>query len=199
MKRIIFALLISFLLLGCLQQEKAKTEVQKMGKKIVMVIAPGNFRDEELFHTKEVLANAGNEIKIASLTTDEVVGMLGAKAKPDMLLDEVKVEDFDAIVFVGGTGASTYFNNEKALQLAKNFYEANKVVAAICIAPSILANAGILQGKNVTSWPSEKDNINAKGGNWQETNVVKDGRIVTASGPQAAREFANKILEALQE
>ncbi|MCD6547055.1 MAG: DJ-1/PfpI family protein [Nanoarchaeota archaeon] len=166
--------------------------------KVLMIIAPKNFRDEELFHTKEELEKEGNEVTIASTTTEEATGMLGGKAKPEITIDEVNVDDYDAIVFVGGTGASIYFENQRAHEIAKQAYEKGKVVAAICIAPSTLANAGILKGKMATSWPSEETNLLAKGASYTGDPVTVDGKIVTANGPTAARNFGRKIAELLK-
>jgi protease I len=81
--------------------------------------------------------------------------------------------------------------------LAKEFNKDGKVVSAICIAPSILANAGILNGKKATSFPSQRNNINAVG-TYTGTPVEVDGKIITGNGPQAAKDFGKKIAEALR-
>jgi protease I len=174
---------------------------QKMGvlseKKVLMVIAPRNFRDEEFFKPRVALQSEGAGVIVASKTTEEVTGMLGGKTKPDVNLSEVKVQDYDGIVFVGGTGSSVYFNDQQALNLAKEAVGQNKVVGAICIAPSILANAGVLQNRKVTSFSSEKNNLEAKGAKFVNQPVVVDGKIVTATGPQAAEAFGQKLVEVL--
>jgi len=161
--------------------------------KIVFVIAPENFRDEELFHTKEELEKAGHETMIASAKKGLIKGNRGGSAEAIMLLEEINADDFSAIVFVGGRGAAQYFENDTALNLAKEFYRAGKIVAAICIAPSILANAGILADKKATSFPSEKENLEAKGAKYTAQPIEVSGRIVTAIGPEAAREFGKTI------
>lgn len=168
-----------------------------MPKRVLMIIAPKGFRDEELFHTKEELETRGNEVKIASLSRKEAIGMLGGRAAPDLTLDEVNVDEFDAVVFVGGVGSSIYFNNERAHEIAKKAYEQGKIVAAICIAPSTLANAGLLRGKRATSWSSEAGNLKNKGAIYTGKPVEKDGNIITAEGPHAAREFGRKIADSL--
>lgn len=164
--------------------------------RILMVIAPNNFRDEEFQEPKKVLESAGHQITVANSTGTESKGMLGAIVKPDIRLDQANSDDYDAIIFVGGTGASVYFNDSRALNLAKEFNEKGKIVAAICIAPSILVNAGILNGKKATSYPSERNNINSVG-TYTGSQVEKDGNIITGYGPNAAKEFGEKILEAL--
>ena len=166
-------------------------------KKVLFVIAPKDFRDEELFHTKEEVEKAGFKATIASLSTNEAVGMLGGKARPEVTIDKVNADEFDAIVFVGGGGAEVYFENPIAQQLARKFYEAKKVTSAICIAPSVLANSGVLKGKKATSWPSELQNLKAKGATIASTGVSRDGKVITADGPKSAREFGKEIVKAL--
>jgi len=167
-----------------------------MGK-VLMIIAPRNFRDEELFHTKEELEAAGNSVMIASTTTGTASGMLDGTAKPDITINEVNVDDYDAVVFVGGTGSSIYFNDQKAHKIAKTANEKGKLVCAICIAPSTLANAGLLRGKKATSYPSEEGNLRSKGANFTGNSVEKDGNIITATGPSAAKEFGRTIAKSL--
>jgi len=168
-----------------------------MNKKILMVIAPRDFRDEEYFETRKILEDLGNKITVVNSTGQAAKGMFGKIVNPDKNFYNVNVNEFDAIVFIGGSGASAYFDNNQALTLAKEFYNSGKVVAAICIAPSILANAGILDGKKATAFPSERDNINAIG-TYTGKPIEQDGKIITANGPQAAKDFGKKIVDALK-
>jgi len=165
--------------------------------RVLLIIAPKNFRDEEYFETKEVLEGNGIETATASKTIGSKTGMLGGTAKAELVLDKVNENEYDGVVFVGGTGASIYFNDSKAIAIAKEAFGKNKIVAAICIAPSILANAGILNGKKATSFPSERGNLTARGAKYTGEDVTTDGRIITASGPQAARKFGEEISKLL--
>jgi len=167
-----------------------------MSKKVLMVLAPRNFRDEEFFEPKEVMENAGIAVFTASSSGRIAESSAGKNAKVNMKLTEVKVSDYDAIVFVGGSGAAIYFNDTHALNLAKEFYSAGKVVAAICIAPTILVNAGLLDGKRATSLPSEEKKIAAVG-TYTGTEVEIDDRIVTGKRPSAAKEFGRAIVNAI--
>ncbi len=168
-------------------------------KKVVMIIAPSNFRDEELFVTKKVLEDEGIEVKVASVKKTSIHGMLGGSVIPDLELDEVNLDEFDGVIFVGGIGAQFYWGYEPALKLAQEAFRKGKVIGAICIAPVILANAGILKGKKATVWPSEVRRIKAKDAIYIKTLVVKDGNVITASGPQAAEKFGEMIAQALFE
>lgn len=170
-----------------------------MIKKVLFVIAQQGFQDYEYAEPKKILENAGVQTKTASKTTYEANGKLGTRVKPDLSLSQACASDYDAVVFVGGPGAASYFDDKEALKLARDFEKAGKIVAAICIAPVILANAGVLHGKKATVWPSECDNLRAKNAQYTSEDVVRDGRIITASGPQAAQKFGQTILKALKE
>ncbi|MFC1675247.1 DJ-1/PfpI family protein [Candidatus Omnitrophota bacterium] len=175
----------------------AEEGVAKM-KKAVMIIAQDGFRDEELFEPKEVLEKAGIEVKLASIVLSEAKGKLGGKAKPDMLLSDIEAADFDAVIFVGGPGASQYWDDLTAHKLAREAVLAGKVTAAICIAPVTLAKAGVLKGKRATVWSSEGEQLKAAGADYTAKPVEQDGNIITAAGPFAAREFGQAIAEALK-
>lgn len=160
----------------------------------VMVIAQRGFRDEELFRPKEILEKAGVVVTIASLTLQECKGMLGSVVKPDTTIDQVRVDDYDIIVFVGGSGASQYFDNLVAHRLAQEAVNKKKILGAICIAPVILANAGVLDGRRATVWSSESGQLEAKGAYFTGAPVQVDGKIVTANGPSAAEDFARAMV-----
>ena len=166
-------------------------------KKVLMVIAPNDFRDEEFFETKEILEKSNIDVTVVNSTGQPSKSKFGKIVTPDKNFYDVDAKDFDAIVFVGGLGTTAYFNHKRALELAKEFSGSGKVVAAICIAPTILVNAGILSGKKATAYPSERNNINAVG-TYTGSDVTVDGKIITSSGPQAAAEFGRRIAEALK-
>ncbi len=166
--------------------------------KILMIIAPVDFRDEELFRTKEIFEKKGFQVTVTSKEICLAKGMLGATTQIDKSLESVNVNEYEAVVFIGGSGASMYFDDKTALNIAKNAKSLNKVIGAICIAPSILANAGVLEGKNATCYPSERKNLSAKGAKYIESEVIVDGRIVTADGPKSAEKFGIKIAELLE-
>jgi protease I len=180
-------------------EEGGEGKMPTQGKKILMIIAPTNFRDEELAEPKAVFEQAGATVTVASKGTTLATGMLGATAKVDQDITEVDVAEFDAVVFVGGSGASVYFNDPAAHLLAQNAYNQDKIVAAICIAPSTLANAGLLSNKRATCFSSEAENLKTKGASYTGEMVTVDGRIVTGNGPGAAKEFGQKIIEVLNQ
>ena len=167
-----------------------------MTKKILLIIAPDNFRDEEYFDTKQEIEAAGFKTITANSTGQRSKSSFGKIVKPNKNIYDVSSEKFDAIVFVGGEGARIYFDNNRALELAKEFFNSGKIVSAICIAPVILVNAGFMLGKKATGFPSIRDEIKAVG-TYTGEPVEVDGNIITANGPKAAKEFGMKIVQAL--
>jgi protease I len=166
--------------------------------KVLMIIAPKRFRDEELFVTKEELEKDGHEIVIASIVKGICPGSRGGFAAATLTLNEVQAEDYDAVVFVGGGGSKMYFANEEALRIAKEMYKRKTVVAAICLAPVILANAGVLKGKNATVAGTEAKTIASQGAKYMGPGVTVDGNIVTGNAPKSSRLFGQKINERLK-
>lgn len=184
----------------CLGIQKA-VEAEQMkisGKNVLMILASRNFRDEEYLEPRKVLEDSGADITVASSSLGVSRGMLGAQVRPDILLEDVDVADYDAILFIGGSGSSEYFNDPKAHSIAREAQDANKVLGAICIAPSTLANAGVLKGKKATCFASERANLVKKGATYTGRGVEVDGNIITSDGPGSAREFGETILEKLK-
>lgn len=166
--------------------------------KVLMIIAPERFRDEELFITQEELKNNGHEITVASIARGICPGSRGGSATAALALEEVQTGDYDAVVFVGGGGSKMYFANETALRIAKEMNEKKAVVAAICLAPVILANAGILKGKQATVAGTEAKTIESQGAKYMGPGVTVDGNIVTGNAPKSSRLFGQKINQLLQ-
>ena len=124
-----------------------------------MVIAPINFRDEELFNTKIEIEKAGFKTVLASIKEGVCVGTNGGKAFAEIDIDQVISSDYEAVIFIGGSGSRVYFSNKKSHQIAKEMYQQGKIVSAICIAPVILGEAHLLNNKKVTVHDSEIDTI----------------------------------------
>ncbi len=169
--------------------------------KVLVVIPPENFRDEELAKPLEAFEKAGITFDIASTRRGQCRGMLGARATASLSLEEVEPSDYAGIVIIGGTGSPVHlWNNDMLVELVKYFSKNNRLVAAICLSPVVLAHAGILKGKSATCYesPSSTKEMLKGGANLAGTPVVTDGNIITANGPAAAAEFAGEILRALK-
>lgn len=170
---------------------------EPVAKKAVFIIAADKFQDDEFAQPKVVLENNGIKVTVASTTLSEITGMNGAKAKADILLDSVKVSDYDAVVFIGGSGAVQYLDDPLAHSIAQEAIAQDKILGAICIAPQILANAGVLAGKNATVYPTEGEKIKSCGVNYTANPVEVDGKIITADGPKSAQAFGEELVRAL--
>jgi protease I len=194
MKTFLFLFLV-VLTACCIENYEVKNEMQK---NVLIIIASKNFRDEEFEEPYKILSKIAN-ITIASSSLKEAKGMLGKVVKPNITINDVDVRKYDAVIFVGGSGATEYFENDIALEIARKAYENNKIIGAICIAPVILANSGILNGKKATVWNGEFVKIlKEKGAIYTGNDVEIDGKIITANGPNAAKKFGEKIYEMLQ-
>jgi protease I len=171
-------------------------------KKIGIIVAFRDFRDEEYFTPKEILEEAGVEVKTASNQKGRALGADGGEVDIDLLVSEINPADFSALVFIGGPGCLEALDNEESYKVARETLGQNKVLAAICISPVVLAKAGVLKGKKATVWSSSMDKSAIKilednEAEYLPEPVVVDGKIITASGPAAAREFGEKIVEGL--
>ncbi len=166
----------------------------------LFIIAPENFRDEELFVPQKILEDAGIETTIASKKAGICHGSLGGEIKAVIGLNQINAEDFDAIIFVGGSGSEIFFEDPAAHLLAKKAFENEKVLAAICAAPTILAQAGVLKEKSATvfSSPDYEEILKKGGADLTRADLEVDGKIITANGPAAAEKFGEKIAEMLK-
>lgn len=167
-----------------------------------MIIAIKDFRDEEYFIPKSVFEELGAVVKTASSKTGEALGSYGGVAMVDLTINNLQVRDFDAIIFIGGSGAVGYAENKECHRIAKDVVETGKVLGAICIAPIILAKAGVLKDRNAVVWSNVMDKSGVKilteaGARYVPNDVVIDGNIITANGPESARKFAEAIAKTL--
>ncbi|MEA4812519.1 MAG: DJ-1/PfpI family protein [Anaerolineaceae bacterium] len=177
--------------------KKIKNGAKNMAK-ILMIIAPERFRDEEFFIPKEEFEKAGHETFIASTKIGVCKGSRGGSTTADLLFNNINPEAYDAVVFVGGGGSKLLFNDPDALNIATKMNKKVKVVSAICLAPVILANAGVLQGKNATVSGQEAKTIESKGAKYTGPGVTVDGNIITGNAPKSSRLFGQKICELLK-
>lgn len=168
------------------------------GKKVLIVVAADNFQEQEFGRTHDLMLARGAKVTLACSRKEKALGTSGRELKPDFLVRECRAEDYDAIVFIGGGGAAEYFDSADAHALARAAVEKGRVLGAICIAPAILANAGVLKGKKATVFPSERAAVAKRGAALEPRDVVVDGQIVTASGPQAAQQFAETLAGLIQ-
>ena len=176
------------------------------GKKVLMIIAHENFRDEELNVPFKQFLGEGIDVTVASPVKGTATGMFGTAFDVRYSLDEVNEADFDGVVFVGGMGTPSVRASKRAVEIAKNSAN-HKVLAAICWAPTILAKAGVVKGKKVTVWLGDDPEYGMKtsrvmenaGAVFVNKEVVIDGNIVTGNGPNAAEKFADAVMDKLSD
>ena len=170
--------------------------------KVAIIIAFKDFKDEEYFTPREILEIGRAEIKVVSDELGIASGVDGGEVKVDAKLADLDVSDFDAVVFIGGPGALSHLDNQDSYKIIKDAASQNKVLAAICISPVILAKAGVLQSKKATVWTSSLDKnpkkiLEENKAEYQDKNVVVDNSIITANGPEATKEFGEEIIKIL--
>ncbi|NEQ29790.1 MAG: type 1 glutamine amidotransferase [Leptolyngbya sp. SIO4C5] len=171
------------------------------GKKVAILVANG-FEQVELTQPREALDKAGAETHIVSPESDRVQGWNHydkADYFPvDVDLEKAKASAYDALLLPGGTVNPDQLRvNEKAIAFVKAFFEANKPVAAICHGPWSLAEADVVKGRKLTSWPSLRTDLQNAGGLWVDQQVVNDRGLITSRNPDDIPAFNQKMIEAI--
>lgn len=171
--------------------------------KTIMILATNGFEQSELEQPKADLEHAGYKTIVVSPEEGEIRGFSdkqwGNPVKVDLSLDRASAADFDALVLPGGQiNPDILRMNEKAIGLVRDFAAAGKPVAAICHAPWLLIEAGIVNGKTVTSWPSLRTDLTNAGGNVVDREVAVDGNIITSRNPDDIPAFSKAIIKALE-
>lgn len=171
-------------------------------KKVAIIVAFKDFRDEEYFIPKEILENKGIKTKTFSNEKGIAVGRFGGEVEIKETINNINVDNFDAIVFVGGSGAVEFIDNNVSYGIIKK--SKDKIIGAICIAPIILAKAGALKNKKCTVWSSSMDKsaiktIKENGGTYKQEQVVIDGNIITAENHEASKLFGQSIVKMLKD
>ncbi len=168
-------------------------------EKILLIVAPEKFRDEELFETEKVLKKAGFKTIIASNRLGECHGMFGGICTSDILLKNVRTGAYGAILYIGGPGSKMFITHPEALRIARQAKELDLVLGAICHATLILLQAGILKNKKATGSATTIQALKENGIDVPIGDVIVDDLLITATGPEAAKSFGQAIASKLQE
>jgi 4-methyl-5(b-hydroxyethyl)-thiazole monophosphate biosynthesis len=164
-------------------------------KKVLVLMAPG-FEEIETLTVVDILRRAGARVTLAATEDGPIEGSRGVRVLPDALLEAVQSNDFDMVVLPGGQpGTNNLQQDSRVRALLQRMDKEHKKIAAICAAPMVLHQAGLLQGKAATCHPSVRDKL--KGARLSEARVVEDGNITTSQAPGTAMEFALKLVEIL--
>ncbi|MDA8094332.1 MAG: DJ-1/PfpI family protein [Betaproteobacteria bacterium] len=164
----------------------------------VLVPLASGFEDLEAVTIVDVLRRAGIEVVTAGLQPGLVEGSRKTRVQPDTLIDDVLEQEFDMIALPGGMpGAKNLRDDVRIQSLLGRMARDGRYTAAICAAPIALAQAGVLDGKRVTSFPGFLDRVPIPGGRYVEEAVVVDGKVVTSRGPGTAMDFALELVRLL--
>jgi 4-methyl-5(b-hydroxyethyl)-thiazole monophosphate biosynthesis len=163
---------------------------------VLTILAPG-FEEIEAVTVIDLLRRADINVMICGLDDIKVTGSHNVTIVCDERLDDVDVDDFECLFLPGGQpGSNNLKNDKRVLGLVQNYKKGQKLITAICAAPTVLHAAGILKGKKVTSYPSERDIFRES--SYLEENVVQDGKIITSRGVGTAIEFALHLIGVLK-
>ena len=168
----------------------------------VLIIATDGFEQSELMEPKRLLEEAGAEVAVASLRPGEIRGWdkenWGESVAVDLLVGNVSAEDYDALLLPGGQINPDVLRTQRAvIELIREFDAAGKPIAAICHAPWLLAEADLIEGRTVTSWPSIRTDLANAGATVVDEPVVVDGNLITSRKPDDIPAFADALMAAL--
>jgi len=163
--------------------------------KVAVILADG-FEEVEAMAVIDILRRAEITVAVAGLHAGHVESARNVKVIPDTGIDAIDVDRFDMIVLPGGQPGSDNLNaDQRVKDLVRQFHDKGKLTAAICAAPYVLANAGVLDGKKATAYPTYEKRLG--GAQYVDENVVADGCVLTSKGPGTALQFGIAIVEML--
>ncbi|HEU5210025.1 MAG TPA: type 1 glutamine amidotransferase domain-containing protein [Longimicrobiales bacterium] len=173
------------------------------GKRVAVLVDNG-FEQVELTSPIEALRDAGAEAVVVSPQQDKVRAWdrkdWGETFDVDMPLDRARADDFDALVLPGGVMNPDHLRtNERAVQFTRAFFDAGKPVASICHGPWLLAEANVVRGRRLTSYPSLRTDLRNAGAEWVDESVVVDSGLVTSRNPDDLPDFNRKMVEEIAE
>jgi protease I len=175
-----------------------------LNAKRVAILAADGFEQIELQSPLEAMRKEGFEVNIVSPNKGRIVGMnhldKGDEFEVDLDLSEASAEDFDALLIPGGlVNPDTLRSDEAAVDFVREFAEEGKPIAAICHGPWVLIEAGVVEGRRLTSWPAIRSDIRNAGGEWVDREVVVDQGLVTSRKPDDLKAFNAKMIEEIKE
>lgn len=168
----------------------------------VLIIATDGYEQSELVKPRDLLIEAGAEVTIASLKPGQIRGWdqkdWGDSVDVDCVIEKVAVEDYDALLLPGGQiNPDVLRMDRKVIELVRAFDAAEKPIAAICHAPWLLAEAGLLEGRSVTGWPSIRTDLANAGAAVVDEEVVVDRNFITSRKPDDIPAFTEALMAAL--
>lgn len=168
----------------------------------IAILSTNGFEVTELTGPKKAFEEAGHTAEVVSLDTGTIRAYNDdssrGEIKVDRKLADADPADYAALVIPGGTPNSDSLRNDAdAVKFTQAFAEAGKPVAAICHAPWVLAEAGLVEGREVTSYPEIREDMEQAGANWSDVEVARDGNFITSRNPDDVPAFSKAVLAAL--
>jgi deglycase len=176
----------------------------ELRNKRVAALVENGFEQSELLEPKQALEAAGARVDVVSPQSGKVKGWKhtdwGQEVGVDRDLAEVRADEYDALLLPGGVmNPDKLRMNSKAVAFVKAFADAGKPIAAICHGPWTLIEAGAVQGRTMTSWPSLQSDLRNAGAHWVDQDVVTDNGLVTSRKPDDIPAFNRKMIEEFAE
>ncbi|KPK46229.1 MAG: peptidase [Nitrospira bacterium SM23_35] len=163
-----------------------------------LIISADNFEDTELLVPYYRLKEEGIEVDIASVKTGPIKGKHGYEVQANKALRDVDPDDYGILILPGGKAPGTVRKDNNAIAIAKQFFQKNKPVSAICHGPQILITAGLLNGRRATSYKSVAQEMKDAGVLYKDNEVVVDGNLITSRQPSDLPAFMREIMEMIR-
>ena len=169
----------------------------------ILIVATDGFEEWELFGPRAILQKRGAEVVLASPTLVPIQATVhddpGKTIRPDLTVDQVNPDDFDALILPGGVrNPDELRTNVQVIQLIKQFNLQAKPIAAICHGPWLLVEADVLRGRTATSWPSIRTDLRNAGADVVDEPVVADGNIITSRKPEDVEPFTTALIDLVE-
>lgn len=164
-------------------------------RNLLVILPKLNFNEDEFLSVKRVFEQACFRLFISSDAQSLCTGQNGLRVSPDMAFLNINHNNFAAAVIIGGNGIKTYWDSSLLHSKLQSFNDAGKPIGAICSAPVLLAKAGILNNREATCYPEDKDELVISNVIYKDMPVVEWDNIITANGPAAAVDFANGLVD----
>ncbi len=165
--------------------------------KTVAVLVGDDFEESEAIYPIYRLKEAGAEVVVAAEDGEEVTGKHGLPLEVDCGFEDLSADELDAVLIPGGYGPDHVRRSRAALQVVRACFDAGKLVASICHGPWVLASAGVVEGKQVTSFASIRDDLVHAGAEWVDEEVVVDEHLVTSRQPDDLPAFMRAVMTQL--
>ena len=177
--------------------------MKRLAGKRILIMATDGFEESELFGPRALLLGEGAEVCLASLALTPIQATVmddpGKTIRPDLKIEEVRAEDFAALILPGGVrNPDTLRLHRPAIDLIRAFAASGKPIAAICHGPWLLVEADLLRGRTATSWPSIRTDLRNAGANVVDEAAVTDGNLVTSRNPQDVEAFTNAVIDLVE-